>query len=310
MIKLSNDSPFFFPWVFKYLGAQKFSFFYTDLGPDQHFPHSYIVGYKWNLQPLSFFELGASLINESGGEGSPDASFGKRVSNAFGFGPEPVGQIDLSNKVGGIELRFRIPPARGVELYAEAYFDDQHQNFLSKAQWVDDASYVAGIYAPRLTNTGNVDLRLEFHKTGDRFYRHGTFTSGLTLNNFILGDNLGSNGTAFYVVSNWDINPANLVTFNGALEFRESGMWAIGDPFNFSIVKVVDGPTEKRIRGTVEWLHRWKSLPLYFKTQLGYERVENFGFAQGAGKNNFIGEFALQVNFDRWLHFPRSLSVR
>jgi hypothetical protein len=183
-------------------------------------------------------------------------------------------------------------------------FDDRHNHFFSRAQLVDDANYIAGIYAPRLTNTGNVDLRIEFHKTGDRMYRHGAFQTGLTLNGFILGDNLGSNGKGLYLVSNWDINPRNLITFNGDLEWRESGMWAVDDPVQFNFIKVVDGPTEKRIRGTVEWLHRWKSLPLFFRAQAGYERVQNFGFVQGSGKNNFLGEFALQVNFDRWLHFP------
>ncbi|HKY62453.1 MAG TPA: capsule assembly Wzi family protein, partial [bacterium] len=121
MIKISNDEPFFFPWVFKYMGAQKLSFFYSDLGPEQFFPNSYLVGYKWSMEVNSFFEFGLYLATMSGGEGSPDASFGDRVLDIFPFGQVTGSdQVQIGNKFAGFDLRFRIPPARGMELYLEA----------------------------------------------------------------------------------------------------------------------------------------------------------------------------------------------
>jgi hypothetical protein len=304
MAEISNDSPFILPWVFKYLGAHKLSFFYADLGPEQNFPNAFLAGYKWSLEPLSFFELGFSLIVQEGGEGSPPASFGTRVKSLFGFNPETAGQ-DVSNKLGGIDMRFRIPPARGLELYGEAMFDDRHNSFFSHAQLVDDASYVAGVYLPRLVNTGKLDLRLEYHKTGDRFYRHPDFISGVTLNRFILGDNLGPDAYGIYLTTNWDIDPRNLFTFEEAFESRSNDIWAVGDPNAFSFVKVQDNPDERRYRTSATWLHRFDPFPLLVKMQAAYERVENFNFVLGDSKNNFLGELFFQFNFDRWTHFPK-----
>ncbi len=306
MIKLSNDSPFILPWVFKYLGAHKISFFYADLGPAQNFPHAYLVGYKYNIQPLSFFELGFAVYAQGGGEGSPPASFGERVEDLFGLS---VGtNVGLSNKMGGFDFRFRIPPARGLELYGEAIFDDTKGIDGTKRFFWQDAGYVFGVNLPRLTNSGEVDLRLEYHKTGVRMYRHSIFTSGLTLNQFILGDNLGPDAYGIYLVSNWDIDPQNLLTFRGAFESRSSDLWGIdsdGDQLIGNFFVIQDNPSENRFRGTVQWLHRFKNWPVLFKAKVGYEHVKNFEFVEGNSRNNFLGEASFQINFDRWTHIPR-----
>lgn len=304
MVKLSNDSPFQLPWVFKYLGAHKISFFYTDLGPEQNFPNSYLTGFKWSLQPISFIELGAALVVQGGGEGSPPASFGERVSTLFGFNPEPEGQ-QLANKIGGFDLRFRIPTLRGVELFAEVMFDDRHNDFFSQAQLVDDAAYIGGLYLPRLNNAGSVDLQLEFHKTGNRFYRHATWTSGWTLNNFLIGDNLGPDAMGVYLISHWDLDPQHLFGFRAAFENRSGDIWTVDDPFQFNFIKVADFPDENRLRFVSDWLYRMKELPMELRLALGYERVWNFDYTAGSNRNNFLGEFGLRIYLDSATRFPR-----
>ena len=307
MIKISNDSPGILPWIFKYLGANKLSFFYSDLGPNQNFPHAYLIGLKWSLQPLSFMELGFSQILQSGGEGSPPSSFGKRVGEFFAISDtdDKNNNQNVANKMGGFDIRFRIPPARGLELYGEAIYDDfgDFSSFTDSQFLFKDGSYLLGIYVPRLINSGKLDFRLEYHHTGVRFYRHGTFTSGLTLNQFILGDNLGSVAHGLYISSNWDVNRQNLLTFNAAFESRSGDVWGVAPPFTFVVVQ--DNPSENRYRGSVQWLHRFKAWPMFFRAQMGYERVQNFGFIAGNGRNNFLGEFALQINFDHWTQFSR-----
>ena len=305
MAKISNDSPFFLPWYFKYLGALKLSFFYSDLGPEQFFPHSYLTGYKFSLQPISFAEIGFSLLVDSGGEGSPSGSFGRRVATVFAFNPESDTQGDFSNKIGGVDFRFRIPPARGMELYLEAMFDDHHHSIFSTAQLVDDASYVGGFYFPRLNNTGSLDLRLEYHFTGPRFYRHSTWLSGWTLNKFLLGDDLGPNAQGAYVTANWDLNGHHLLTFNGAFEDRSDDLWTVDDPVQFNFKKVLDRPNEYRGRITAEWFHRIEDLPMNLRVQVGYERVHNFQFMQDNDRNNFLARGALEISLDRWTHFPQ-----
>jgi len=291
MAKISSDSPFLFPWVFKYLGENKMTFFYADLGADQNFPHPYLVGYKWSLQPVSFFEIGASLQVQSGGQGSPQASFGQRVGDIFPIAHFFFGSQDqIGNKLGGVDFRFRIPPARGMEFYLEAIFDDTHsQN--SHAQFIDDAGYIGGLYFPRLNNAGQVDLRLEYHRTGLRYYEHSQFTSGMTLDKFFLGDDLGPNAQGAYLTSNWDVDSHNLLTFNAALESRSADIYALVSPTDSPefFQKLQDFPEERRFRVTTEWLHRVQSLPVQLKTLVGYERVQNFNFSAGSDRNNFMG---------------------
>jgi len=308
MAKISNDSPFFLPWVFKYLGANKISFFYADLGPEQNFPNAYLVGYKWSLQPLSFFEIGAALLTQSGGDGSPPASFFDRVRDVFPVDQAGgVNQVEIGNHIGGVDFRFRIPPARGLELYVEANFDDNHNPFSKpKKAFVDDAAYVAGFYLPRVDEAGAIDLRMEYRRTGLRFYEHAQFVSGWTLNRFLMGDNLGPNAWGLYGTVNWDVDPSNLLSFHGAFESRSSDLWTVVDPGGeFIFTKVADGPEERRLRGRVEWLHRVQGFPLQVRAQLAYERAQNFNFVAGNDRNNFLGEVGLRFEFDRWTRFPR-----
>lgn len=310
MVKISNDSPFILPWFLKYLGAHKLSFFYADLGPEQFYPHSYLVGYKWSIQPVSFFEIGLSALVLGGGKGSPSASVGDRISDIF-----PIlgssSSIPVSNKMSGVDMRFRIPPLRGTELYLEYIFDDKHQAD-AHTWFIQDAAQLAGIYVPRLLNDGTLDLRFEYHRTGVRFYRHGQFLDGNTLNGFILGDNLGPDAQGVYGTLNWDLNSHNLLTFKGAFEHRGSDTYkAIShDPVTRPLavdafVVVKSNPAEKRIRLDTAWLHRWKEWPFQLTVDLGYEHVINENFVSGQKANNVRGLVSFQVNFDRWAHFPR-----
>lgn len=299
MAKISNDSPFILPWVFRYLGAHKLSFYYADLGPEQFFPNSYLTGYKWSWLPISFFEFGLAMQVEGGGKGSPDASFGKRVGAEFWMNPETNGQ-DISNKIGGFDMRFRIPPLRGTELYLETMFEDRHNNLFSSAQWVDDAAYVAGLYLPRLNNTGSLDLRFEYHRTGPRFYRHATFQSGLTENQFITGDYLGPNAQGVYGYLNWDVNSKNILSWLLSYEGRSNDTWTADNTSDFNLVKVQSFPIENRYRVGTTWLHRFEPFPLDVKLNASYERVNNFNFAAGDDLNNYLAQISFQFNFDQW----------
>jgi hypothetical protein len=293
------------------LGAHKLSFFYADLGPEQFFPHSYLIAFKWSLQPLSFWELGFSNTVIAGGDGSPPGSFGDRVEELFPIPAIWRGHIpEIGNKMGGFDMRFRIPPARGLELYFEAMFDDV--NKIERVQFVDDASYIFGFYLPRVTDTGTVDLRMEYHQTGIRFYRHGQFLSGNTENQFILGDNLGPDAKGFYFVLNWEINPDNLLIFDAAYENRSNDLWTTtgggGEETSTSMdfIKVEDLPNEGRYRGVISWQSRINEIPMLMTARMGVERVQNFNFVSGNDRTNFLGELLFQIFFDQRTRFPKN----
>src|SRR4030095_2501941 len=189
MIKLSNDSPFILPWIFKYLGPSKVTFFFAGTGPEQFFPNGYLLGHKWSFEPLTFFELGFSLTLQSGGLGSPPSDSLARVVDAIPI-VNYLATIENGDKFAGIDFRFRIPPLWGLELYSELTFTDIDFRRVKSMFW-QESGYNLGIYAPRLTRKGNVDLRLEYHHTGIRYYRHHQMLNGYTLNRFLIGDSLG-----------------------------------------------------------------------------------------------------------------------
>ncbi|MCP5468658.1 MAG: hypothetical protein H7A32_05255 [Deltaproteobacteria bacterium] len=303
MIKISNDEPFFFPWVFRYMGANKFSFFYADLGPERVYPNPYFVGYKWSLQPLSFFEIGAAVITLGGGEGGPEASLGERVRDVLPF-LGSGSSVQISDKMAGVDWRFRIPPARGLEIYGEFIFDDWHNPFKKTKQFFwEDAGYVFGLYAPRLDKAGNVDLRLEYHRTGRRHYQHGQFLSGWTLNQNIMGDPLGPNAQGFYVNLRWDSTKHDLFTFAAAYESRSNDLFVgVAEP-EFHFEKLEDRTDERRYRGSFHWQHEVIDFPLRLWTQFSYERVSNFNFVSGQDRNNFLAQVGFKFYLDRWTRF-------
>ncbi len=308
MIKISNDSPVYLPWIFKYLGPSKFTFFFSNLGPEQDHKYAYLLGYKLSFEPVSFFEFGLELMNHSGGEGSPHASFGERVADVFPIIDSFITSKDfqISNKLAGMDFRLRIPPARNLELYGEMVFDDIDLGRLKSMFW-EDAGYNLGLYLPRLTEDGRTDLRFEFHHTGLRYYRHSQFLSGVTLNRNLIGDALGPDANGFYVDTTWDVNRNNLIGLHGAFEFRDNDTYLThGEPdFGFEIT--TDNPTEGRYRIQTDWTHRFGNYPLSTKIELGYERVQNFNFANGHNRNNFVGALSFHFDLDRRTQFPKRL---
>jgi hypothetical protein len=305
MAKISNDCPFILPWVFKALGPTKMEFFYADLGPEQFFPHSYLAGFKLSFQPFRDFEFGLSGLDISGGEGSPPGSFLDRVGNVIPivqfFGGS---QQQIDNKLGGFDFRWRLPHLRGMEVYLEAIFDDTSNQFL----W-EDAGYILGFYLPRMVEPGKVDFRLELHHTGIRYYRHAQFQSGWTLNQFLIGDNLGPDANGAYFRVNWEPNSENRLGFNIAIEGRSNDDFInllANEPNRVDFEKVQDFPDEWRYRLTSEWILRKTQAPYIVKAFWGYERVQNFNFVSGSNRNNFMGGVTLQLNLDKWTRLPRN----
>lgn len=290
-------------------GAQKISFIYADLGPEQNFPHAYLSGFKWSLQPLSFIEVGFTFLTQSGGEGSPPASFGERVKDVLPVGQLlDQGQIQIGNKFGGFELRFRIPTAQGLEIYLEGAWDDTPDERLIKDTGflLDAGAYIVGFYAPRLNNVGTLGLRLELHYLGPRLYRHSQFISGWTLNQFLLGDNLGPDANGVYFWFDWEIDSQNRLVFNPVYESRSGDLYGPTSGKGTRHIKIADLPNERRYRLVTEWYYQLKDLPMILRVILGYERVQNFNFTAGNDLNNFLGRVNFQIFFDRQTRFPRT----
>ena len=295
MIRISNVRPFVMPWIFGFLGANKITFFLSDLGPEQNFPHPYLAGYKWSIQPTRFLELGASIVVEGGGEGSPPASFGDRVLDLFPIGRVlAIRNILISNKQGGVDGRLRIASAGGLELYAEAIFNDSRSAFASpRGLFIDEGGYVFGIHFPRLVEMGRGDLRVEYRRTGPDYYTHGQFITGWTLEQLALGDNLGPDAKGAYVTSRWEIGRRNRLSLHAAIELRRNDRYTAIEPARH-LVKIQDNPDESRLRFVASWYRLVPQRRLEFEARAGFERTQNWSFAEGSTRNNLLVEILMK----------------
>jgi len=278
-IKLSNDNPLILPWIFKYLGPFKTTFFLANLGPEREFPYSFLTGLKFSFKPTPILELGFAQALMLGGNGSTAASTGDLIGEFFAYRPgigftsfdtdKPGTNTNLSNRIMGGEFRLRIPPLRHAELYYEMYTEACCGHFTSLY------GYNTGLYFPRLLDIDNTGLRLEYANFSSVFYQHGVFSTGWMLNKKPLGHALGKDGEHFGATIQHDLQKGSL---NHILFYDESS----------------DIATEKLygVRSTLSW-------PLFengfLEPSFGYERIENENRTAVPSKNNFLGQLVFRV---------------
>ena len=304
MIKISNDRLLTLPWLLRLLGPTKFSLFVAHMGSNRQVPNSYMVGYKISVSPHRQLEFGFGVTTVAGGTGAPAASIFERIVDPLIFVDLlflTSRDLEFSDKLVGGDVRLRLPSAHGLELYVEALFDDIRQGNL-KGMFIQDAGYVVGAHFPRVTDSGALDLTLEYRFAGIRLYRHAQFKSGHTLDGILIGDELESAGRAGNIKLNWDASRQDLITFVGAYDARSADDYMVigalpDDGITQQSIKIQNNPQERRYRAVASWTHRLRAQPILIKTLFGYERANTFGFQLGRNRNNFIGEISLQLNY-------------
>jgi hypothetical protein len=303
MVKLASDLPFRMPWFLRGLGPTRASFFIADLGERQNFPGAKLIGYKFSFLPSRRVEFGVSVSNQMGGRGSPAASFGDRLLDLVPIiDPLALGSrdIQISNKFAGMDVRVRFPAARGLEWYVDGMLDDfDHRRVWSSFR--DDAGWITGISLPRLTDDGRMQVTAEVQRTGIRYYQHGQFRSGVTFDNRIIGNALGSKANAGYARLTWDRGATSSISLDAAYERRSSDRYRVqvndADESGWRFVRVESRPKETRARATVIWSGELPPARSRLLAEFGYERVGNFAFVRGEERNNLLGRVGVERRF-------------
>jgi hypothetical protein len=300
-LRIASDVPFVLPWFLRRLGPMRGTFSIADLGTDaQRFDHSQWIAYKVSIEPHPRFELGVAVVDEMGGSGAPKASFGKRVADVVPLVDVVfMGESDLqfSNKLAGADVRWRVPSARGLELYAESMLDDFDARRLKSSLW-EDNGIIAGFVLPRLSASGVWSLEGEAHHTGLRYYEHPQFQSGLTYNARVIGDPLGPRANAGYLTLGWEPDAVNALQLRGAYEWRSNDQYRITatgpNDEGFGFVRTQVRPKEKRVRLTVNWAYTPAPFGLRLMAEGGLERVANFLFLNGEDRTNGLLRFGVE----------------
>ena len=303
VLKFSSEVPFTLPWVFRRVGPTRAAIFYADLGSDQNFPHSYLVGYRADLLPSANLELGVSVYTKSGGHGAPRASATARLVDILPFLDASAynnvigtrGRFEFSDHYAGFDGRLRVP-GLATNLFWEVLLNDFDVRRLESVLW-EDAGHILGIDLPPLTNSGRLRASLEYHHTGIRYYEHHQFTSGQTVHHTVTGDPLGPDGQGAYGNIDWYASRQRRASLQFSLERRSNDQYVTVPEPQFGFRKVEVRPKEWQARMLVGWQLLPERQQLGGQLQFGYERTRNFDFVQGDSRNGFLGRASFQYRF-------------
>jgi len=293
-ISLGSDDTFRLPWILNRLGPARLSISLSRLENNRDIPHSYLVGYRLNIKPWKSLEMGLSALVHSGGDGSPSASLRSRILDHL-IVVEPLTKLGtpgrqklaISNRFAGFDIRWRLPWAKAPQIYASLVFDDLGKfNQLGRV-FGQDASYVTGVFLPQPFGNPQSSVRLEYREAGIRFYQHDPFSSGLTIDGIIIGDNLGPNGRGGYLEFDTMTKLAGRLKLELAWEERSDDQYVVREGFVFE--NILNKPEEIRVRLVGSWEENWE-LGLLTLARVGYEKVDNYGALQGMDRSNWLFE--------------------
>jgi hypothetical protein len=293
LFKISNDSPFALPSVFRCLGPSKFTFILANLGSDYVLKNAYVYGLAASFKPVPLLEIGFKHQTTVGGEGSPSVSLWQMVREFFMVRASGWPQESMDNREG-FDVRVQIPQLHRAFIYAEGVFEDfGRESFWP--QFTEQMGFSSGLYFPLLTSDGANDLRFEYEHSPAAYGRHYLYTSGLTLDNRLRGSEIGPDGTAFHVI--WrHVFPSNtLLRGEAHYEGRRGDTYRQTPTENGGVdrvIRVTNHPIERRLRFTtsLDWRFDFRWI---FRPQIGYERVWNFNWDSNISRNNFLGTVSL-----------------
>lgn len=274
MIKLSSPEPVDLPWVKRYLGEMKYALIYsrfddTGIGLKLRKPH--FIAAKLAVKPTEWFEIGGNFVRQEGG---PGFSGNPTLQDAI-FGG---GYTNNSNSIAGVDLRFRLPWLRNIELYGEYVGED------SAAFWPFVESYVAGFFVPRLTDSGKDDLRFEFFYGNPMLYTDFKFPNGYVYKEMTPGHSQGGSALEFFFrYSHW-FSPRDSV----AVEYFRTDRGHEG--------RVGDQAVEKKHAGRLFW-----NLQLQERVDgslmYGYEHIDSFNLVAGEKQINQLVKLDISYRY-------------
>lgn len=206
MLKVSNPSPVLLPWILKYLGPFKFTYFLSELEKERFQPKAKLTGLRLNIKPHPNIELGYSRTIMFGGN-----NFDTGLSDYLQiFWPKNIQNNE--DQMAALDASLRIPmpkktPWRAIKLYGEYAGED--------AAGFSKYRPLLGIQVQDIGWRGSTNLRLEYAKTSigrfpGVFYRHGIFRNGHTYRGRSIGHHIDAEARDVFVRLQHYFN-ANLV---------------------------------------------------------------------------------------------------
>lgn len=291
MLRLAADRPVQLPGPFRVLGLWQLSGLFAYMGENSDTPGSYMTVLRVSSKPSRFTELALNYMNHQGGEGSPPANWRDHVHDTFFFWTND-GYLQISDKLVGFDFALTLPVIHS-NMYVNFLTTDDRGKFSQPATGIwEDAIWVAGGRLFRVGPSGRFDVWGEWRHAGARIYTHHQFTSGLALDERIIGDPIGPNAASVQGGIDWT-GARSRVGVAGAWELYSGDdyTWGIpeGDVYpNWDWWRVSDNPDETRWRVTTTWSGPGPAESLEAAVRIGYERVTRFNYLAENRSNFFV----------------------
>ena len=288
MVRVSRESPWRLPWLFRFLGPVSGAAWVADSGGERFIPHSKLIGFDLGARPTQNLEFGLSLLNHQGGNGAPNASWGDRLRDIFLVMPAGA---EISDKILSADIVLTFPKS-GIELFVSALSTDPDYVFSDRLAetWWDEAIWVSGLKWSGLGPEGRIDLWIEGRHSGLRPHTHHQFRSGLTLDDRVLGDPLGPLANSWQSGIAWT-STKNVFQFEVFREMYSGDDWE-NKATHFEWVRVSDNSDEIRHRFSADWTRN--HLPSRTRTfiRLGYEQVTRFDYTN-INRWNYLAQIGI-----------------
>lgn len=271
MVKISNPRSILLPWIFRYLGPFKITWFITKLEKERIVPEPYLSGLRLNFKPLPVLELGASRVVMMGGEGRSGLDFNDILKIITGENTSRV-EEDTSNQIASIDFSVKLGFLGNTEMYGEWGGEDEANALPTKI------GYLIGIYVPRITHDGRFDLRAEYannhvERYPDVWYSHSVYSTGYTYRGSIIGHHMGSDTEDIF------IRITNHLTYD-----LKAGM-----DFDFEKRGKSNPSPEEHFQFGIDLSYNITDM-IEFKGRYGFEKVNNYNFIHGVDKDyHFLG---------------------
>ncbi|RLB38085.1 MAG: hypothetical protein DRH12_13375, partial [Deltaproteobacteria bacterium] len=208
LIKISNPRPVVLPWIFKYLGLFKFQGFYTKLEGNRYIPKPELMGFRVDIKPFPFLELGASRTIILGGEGDnapkgvSELSFtdwlkllsGQNISGSLDT--DQIAGVDATLHINNLDNFVRV--LKTLDIWGQLYGEDEAASLPSRN------GFVLGMRLGDIFLTGRTNLVIEhadnvINGYPNFWYNHHVYKSGYTYYKRIMGHEMGSEARDTYV---------------------------------------------------------------------------------------------------------------
>ncbi len=203
-VSVASDAPFRLPGFLRPLGGTQGTIFLADLGASMNHSHSRLLGYKVSVQPNPAVELGGTFFNHFGGAGS---TWRFNTNSLIDFLPfidvfrrhnyvDSSRTVDVeSDKVLGVDGRFRLDPLGGLLVSGELLIDD-FDRYRLMSMLTTTGSSALSITIPSI-GTPDVSAQLTAKHMGTITYTHAILQNGITTRGRLLGDELGPDAKSF-----------------------------------------------------------------------------------------------------------------